>query len=146
MVIMGTNAVLHASLYENELPEIQDWYDGYRFGGIEIYNPWSVINFFDQGHSGDYWTNTSGNSILYRLLQYRSMQQERDLYALLKGRNVQAVIRESLIYDDLNRDKDALYSMLRATNHEAQSLPQAEGYSRRCRRFDIHDGRTCQLI
>lgn len=103
--------------HESKLPEIQAWYDGYRFGGIEIYNPWSVINFFDQGRSGDYWINTSGNSILYRLLRYRSVQQERDLYALLKGKRVQAIIRESLVYDDLNRDKDALYSMLVTTGY-----------------------------
>ena len=115
-----TDDVVHMAedlQHERELPEIEAWYDGYRFGGIEIYNPWSVINFFDQGHSGDYWINTSGNSILYRLLQYRSVQQERDLYALLKGKRVQAIIRESLVYDDLNRDKDALYSMLVTTGY-----------------------------
>lgn len=103
--------------HEGELPEIQDWYDGYRFGGQEIYNPWSVINFFDQGQIGDYWINTSGNSILHQLLQSRSLQQEKDLYALLKGQSVPAVIRESLVYEDLRKYKDALYSMLVTTGY-----------------------------
>ena len=103
--------------HEKELPEIQDWYDGYRFGGIEIYNPWSVINFFDRGRIGDYWINTSGNSILRQLLQFRSFQQEKYLYALLKGQSVPAVIREGLVYDDLKRHKDALYSMLVTTGY-----------------------------
>lgn len=103
--------------HEGELPEIQDWYDGYRFGGQKIYNPWSVINFFDQGRSGDYWINTSGNSILHQLLSSRSPQQEKDLYALLKGQSVSAVIRESLVYEDLKKYKDALCSMLVTTGY-----------------------------
>lgn len=60
---------------EDRLPEIRKWYDGYRFGEAEIYNPWSVINFFRNDCFGDYWVNTSGNGILRALLEKADAQR-----------------------------------------------------------------------
>ena len=70
---------------EELLPDIKKWYDGYHFGSAEIYNPWSVLNFFKQKRLGDYWVNTSGNTILGSLLQHQTAKQEEDLLALLRG-------------------------------------------------------------
>ena len=80
------------------LPDLKKWYDGYLFGGAEIYNPWSIINFFRHGEVGDYWVNTSGNGIIREMLRHVTADTEGDLLALLQGCQVTALIREGVIY------------------------------------------------
>ena len=99
------------------LPALKEWYDGYRFGGAEIYNPWSVINFFRRREVGDYWVNTSGNSIIREMLRHVTAETERALTSLLHGQSITALIREGLIYEDIGRDTDALYTMLLTTGY-----------------------------
>ena len=99
------------------LPDIQTWYDGYHFGNQDIYNPWSVINFFDQKTLDDYWINTSGNSILNQLMLSLSDEKQQDLLSLLRGDSVAAMIREGIIYDEIGNDEDALYTMLLTTGY-----------------------------
>ena len=102
---------------EELLPDIKKWYDGYHFGSAEIYNPWSVLNFFKQKWLGDYWVNTSGNTILGSLLQHQTAKQEEDLLALLRGTHVFAVVREGVTYEEIHHSRDALYIMLVATGY-----------------------------
>ncbi len=104
--------------HEDKLDEIRDWYDGYNFSGHEIYNPWSVINYFDRGcEAAPYWVNTSGNSILAELLEHADETQERNLYALLQMETIGIQIKDSVIYSDIYRDKAALYTMLLTTGY-----------------------------
>ena len=103
---------------EAKLMEIRAWYDGYRFGGHEIYNPWSVINyFFYQQKPGAYWVNTSGNSIVAELLHRTDAEQQRRLLELLQGNDVVVNLREGVIYPDIYTDQDALYTMLVITGY-----------------------------
>lgn len=102
---------------ESYLPELKHWYDGYHFGKAEIYNPWSVINFFRRKEVGDYWVNTSGNSIIQHMLQHLDAEKEDVLLSLLHGESVTAAIREGVIYDDIDRDEDALYTLLLTTGY-----------------------------
>lgn len=99
------------------LPALKAWYDGYLFGGAEIYNPWSIVNFFRHGDVGDYWVNTSGNGIIREMLRHVTAETETDLLSLLQGRHVTALIREGVIYEDIGRDTDALYTMLLTTGY-----------------------------
>lgn len=99
------------------LPALKAWYDGYLFGGAEIYNPWSIVNFFRHGDVGDYWVNTSGNGIIREMLRHVTAETEMDLLSLLQGRHVTALIREGVIYEDIGRDTDALYTMLLTTGY-----------------------------
>mgnify|MGYP002658357726 FL=1 len=99
------------------LPALKAWYDGYLFGGAEIYNPWSIVNFFRHGDVGDYWVNTSGNGIIGEMLSHVTAEPETDLLSLLQGRHVTALIREGVIYEDIGRDTDALYTMLLTTGY-----------------------------
>lgn len=99
------------------LPDLKKWYDGYLFGGAEIYNPWSIINFFRHGEVGDYWVNTSGNGIIREMLRHVTADTEGDLLALLQGCQVTALIREGVIYEDIGHDTDALYTMLLTTGY-----------------------------
>lgn len=98
---------------EDKLPELKSWYDGYQFGNVEIYNPWSVINFIrNRCKFQPYWLNTSGNSILKALLAHIDARKEKDLMGLLEGKAVSTPRRENIIYADLNSDRNTLYMML----------------------------------
>ena len=98
--------------------EVKQWYDGFTFGRhTDIYNPWSVINFFDQKVLDDYWINTSGNSILNQLMLSLSDEKQQDLLSLLRGESISAMIREGIIYDEIGNDEDALYTMLLTTGY-----------------------------
>ena len=99
------------------LPKLKSWYDGYKFGAAEIYNPWSVNNFFKKNEIDEYWVRTSENSILKYMLEYLDPEEEAALLSLLHGESVTAVIRESVIYDDIGQDMDALYTMLLTTGY-----------------------------
>ncbi|MBE6103246.1 MAG: hypothetical protein E7200_14495 [Selenomonas ruminantium] len=102
----------------DKLEEIRAWYDGYSFGGQEIYNPWSTVNYFRNDCTpAAYWVNTSGNAILGHLLKEAKPEQVRDLYALLEGGTVRAQLVEGAIYDDIYKSSRALYSMLLNTGY-----------------------------
>lgn len=117
------------------LPDIQAWYDGYHFGKADIYNPWSVINFFDKQTLADYWVNTSGNAILRQLMKQTDEEQKEALLSLLHGDSVTAVIREGVIYDDIGENPDALYTMLLTT-----------GYLTAIHKQNTFGGQLCRLV
>ena len=104
--------------HADKLPELRYWYDGYRFDGKEMYNPWSVINYFDRGCRAEtYWGNTSGNAILAELMTSADRAHFETLEALLHGGTVTAFLREGVIYSDIGEDQDALYTMLCTTGY-----------------------------
>lgn len=116
---------------EEKMDEIRDWYDGYQFCGEEIYNPWSVVNYF--GHHcevGPYWVNTSGNGILKELMRYASLEQMENIHRLLQGGTVQAFLREGVIYSDIGEDEDALYTMLLTTGYLTSVRAEMQGLER----------------
>ena len=101
-----------------KVDEIRDWYDGYNFSGYEIYNPWSVINYFHDGcKPRPYWVNTSGNSILKTMLLHVDEKRRADLAGLMRGETVLSALDEGLIYSDIFKNKDALYTMLLTTGY-----------------------------
>ena len=102
----------------DKLPEIRYWYDGYRFDGNEIYNPWSVINYFDQGCRAEaYWVNTSGNAILAELMTSADRDHFEMLDTLMRGGTVTSFLNEGVIYSDIGENQDALYTMLATTGY-----------------------------
>ncbi len=101
----------------SRIEEIRSWYDGYHFGSQEIYNPWSVVCFFDEGELGDYWIHTSGNAILQKLLPTAGAAEEENLLSLMRGGPVSVVLQESLIYSDIENHPDALYTLLLTTGY-----------------------------
>ena len=102
----------------DRLPELKKWYDGYRFGQVEIYNPWSVINFIKNGCKfRSYWLNTSGNSILKVLLEHVDGRRQEELEGLLQGKPVEAPVLENLVYADIHSNRNALFMMLLTTGY-----------------------------
>lgn len=104
--------------HEDKLPKIQQWYDGYRFAGIDIYNPWSVLNYFDSNcRPQPYWANTSSNAILKQLLKNTSQEQQNNLLRLLRGQNIAAIVDEGIVYEDIDTQVDALYTVMLTTGY-----------------------------
>lgn len=115
--------------HEDKMVEIKAWYDGYDFQGNEIYNPWSVLNYFSnhcKPHA--YWVNSSGNSILQEMLVHAKRPVFDGLSGLLQGKPVQAVVREGFIYRDIYRNKNALYTMLLTTGYLTTKGLEDKGY------------------
>ena len=110
------------NLNEN-LSVIKEWYDGYRFGDTEIYNPWSVLNYMqDARASADtfpmpYWSNTSSNEIIRQLIT-ESDEDTRDLVeGLVNGDSVTAAIHEDIVYADINVNQESIWSFLLFTGY-----------------------------
>ncbi len=93
--------------------ELKDWYDGYLFGGKEIYNPWSVINYISRGCIPQaYWVNTGKNEILEDVLKFATDDITERLYALLQGEQVFARIDQNVVYRSLSEEPANIYSLL----------------------------------
>ena len=103
---------------EEKLPEIKTWYDGYCFGCQEIYNPWSVLNYFHSGcQAAPYWLNTSDNQIVRELLEHATDDVRQELTGLMNGAQLETILDESVSYPDIYKRKDALYTMLLMTGY-----------------------------
>ena len=99
--------------HSDRVKEIKHWYDGYTFSGQEIYNPWSVINYFQQGCLPQvYWLNTSGNAIIGEMMEHADSSDDEKIVDLLDGKPVEVVVDEAIVYSDIFTNKDALYTML----------------------------------
>lgn len=111
-------AMFHELHLDDKLSEAQSWYDGYRIGGYEIYNPWSVLNYIDNHcQPRAYWVRTSGNGILRALMRGADTLQISMLQQLLKGDSIRLTLNESIIYPEIGQDKSALFTMLLTTGY-----------------------------
>ena len=93
--------------------EVKLWYDGFIFGGeTDIYNPWSIINYLDKKQFGTYWANSSSNSLAGKLIREGSKELKTSFESLLRGESITAEIDEQLVYDQLDDDEQAVWSLL----------------------------------
>ncbi|MBO5537325.1 MAG: AAA family ATPase [Clostridia bacterium] len=103
---------------EKEKQEVKDWYDGFTFGSItDIYNPWSVTNFLDKGKLDKYWANTSENSLVGTLLRRGDPEIKSQFEILMKGGSVTVPVDEQIVYNQLDTDPEAVWSLLLATGY-----------------------------
>lgn len=111
------------------IDEIRRWYDGYRFGRSEVYNPWSVLNYFDSGcEPRDYWGNTSGNSVLGGFVSRADARTLDTLYRLCEpGGNVSAPLDLNVVFPDADAASPALWSMLYLAGYLTTDEPQHTG-------------------
>ena len=104
----------------NEKKEkVKWWYDGFVFGKQrDIYNPWSIINFLDtNGKFDTYWANTSSNRLVSKLLQEGSNRLKITFENLLKGETIHCSIDEQIVYNQLDDDDDAVWSLMLASGY-----------------------------
>ena len=99
---------------EDKLPEIKTWYDGYDFGGTEIYNPWSVLKYFKCKCKPDaYWLDTSSNDLITEIVQELPFHMERRLHALMKGETITVPMTKELgPYKLIRENENTLYALL----------------------------------
>jgi hypothetical protein len=93
---------------------LKEWYDGYRFGGSDIYNPWSVLSFFAKGREPQpYWTNTSGNAIIAKAAESTERSVRSGMLSLLEpGAVVRAPVDPNITYGELDHDPFGMWSVL----------------------------------
>lgn len=97
----------------NKVEELKSWYNGYRFGRREIYNPWSVINYVSKGCIPQaYWVNTGKNEILGNILRSAAANVSERLFSLLNGETILARINQNIVYPTLSADPSSVYSLL----------------------------------
>ena len=77
---------------EYELPDVKSWYDGYKFGNSEVYNPWSILNFLQHKELEAYWVKTSSNFLIKEALKNTNLDVKESLENLFNGENVEEVI------------------------------------------------------
>lgn len=98
---------------EEKLSELREWYDGYRFGNTEIYNPWSVANYFyNNCQAKPYWTNTSDNEIIREIMESLSSDMAENLFSLMQGKSVQTSLNMDVIYPRITDGTDTIFSFL----------------------------------
>lgn len=99
---------------ESAVALAREWYDGYRFGSVDVYNPWSVLSFFDNRcMPGAYWGNTSGNGVLGDMVKTADEATLGKLYRLLEpGGTVEEPLDLSVVFPDVGAREEALWSML----------------------------------
>jgi hypothetical protein len=95
------------------LSTVQEWYNGYLFGGHVIYNPWSVLSFLSYGGDPEpYWLSTSSNDLIKHVLGVRATRIQPVFERLLAGGSVDQILDENLALDELERSDRALWSLL----------------------------------
>ena len=118
---------------EDNLKIVKQWYDGYRFGESEVYNPWSVINYVDscyhdkKAFAKPYWSNTSSNSIVKNLIEQADISVKQEIERLIEGGTIEKPIHEDITYDDMNSTQDNLWNFLFFTGYLKKISERQEG-------------------
>ena len=103
--------------------EVRDWYNGYDFGGKNVYNPWSTIYYVDDhaaGHDAfpvSYWANTSSNSIVRDLISRADSETKAEIERLIGGGSIEKPVHEDITYGEIYEKQDNLWNFLFFTGY-----------------------------
>ncbi len=124
---------------DSHFDEIKEWYDGYHFGRADVYCPWDVINHVDhlrddsKAKPQTYWINSSGNSLVRRLINRADSSTKDEIERLIAGEAIEKVIRQDLTYDEIENSIDNIWSVLFTTGYLTKigevKLPDSESYA-----------------
>lgn len=115
---------------DDKYNELCEWYDGYRFGNTEIFNPWSVINYIsDNCFPKAFWQSTGSNEIIGEIIQAATPEITKGLYKLLCGEKIAAYIDTGVIYPEVQNNPYSIYSFLLVAGYlkVANIYPQSDG-------------------
>lgn len=117
-----TQEEVSAALQEFGLPDkeelVKDWYDGFTFGNrTDIYNPWSIINYLEERKFSTYWANTSSNSLVGKLVREGSRDVKIIMEDLLNGGVLHTKIDEQIVFNQLDHNEYAIWSLLLASGY-----------------------------
>ena len=97
----------------DKVNELCEWYDGYRFGHTEIFNPWSVVNYFSNAcKPGCYWVSTGSNEVIGEVLTHADEETYNRLHALLERESFLTYVDTSVIYPQIQKNPSSIYSFL----------------------------------
>lgn len=116
--------------YEDKYQEILEWYDGYRFGNTEIFNPWSVINYIsDECFPKAFWQSTGSNDIIGEIIKTATPEITENLYKLFCGNTITTYVDTSVIYPEVQNNPYSIYSFLLVAGYlkVAAIYPQNDG-------------------
>lgn len=124
---------------DSHFDEVKEWYDGYHFGRADVYCPWDVINHVDHLRDDSdakpqtYWINSSGNSLVRRLINKADSSTKDEIERLIAGEAIEKVIRQDLTYDEIENSIDNIWSVLFTTGYLTKigevKLPDSESYA-----------------
>ena len=124
---------------DSHFDEVKEWYDGYHFGKADVYCPWDVINHVDhlrddsEAKPQTYWINSSGNSLVRRLINRADSSTKDEIERLIAGEAIEKVIRLDLTYDEIDNTIDNIWSVLFTTGYLTKigevKLPDSESYA-----------------
>ncbi|MCI9389529.1 MAG: AAA family ATPase [Lachnospiraceae bacterium] len=101
-----------------EQQRVREWYDGFTFGSRrDVYNPWSIINYLKTRQVGAYWVNTSSNSLADKLIREGSAEIKKTMEDLLEGKVFHTWIDEQIVFNDLDKNEAAVWSLLLASGY-----------------------------
>ena len=111
-------AALEECGLSGEKEQVKRWYDGFIFGEHrDIYNPWSILNFLAKGKIDTYWANTSGNALVNKLVREGNTDIKNAFEDLLKGKSINCPIDEQIVYNQLDDNDGAIFSLLLASGY-----------------------------
>ena len=124
---------------DSHFDEVKEWYDGYHFGKADVYCPWDVINHADHLRDDSdakpqtYWINSSGNSLVRRLINRADSSTKDEIERLIAGEAIEKVICQDLTYDEIENSIDNIWSVLFTTGYLTKigeaKLPDSESYA-----------------
>ncbi|PMC68562.1 9-O-acetyl-N-acetylneuraminate esterase [Fusobacterium nucleatum] len=88
---------------EYEIEDVKKWYDGYKFGNSEVYNPWSIINYLRTKELQAYWVNTSDNALIYDNLKNSTVDVFNNLQTLFEGKEIKKEISPFFTFEELSK-------------------------------------------
>ena len=107
----------------HKFPLIKEWYNGYVFGNVNVYNPWSVISFIgdlqvDENElPASYWANTSSNSIVRTLIEMADDETRSEIEQLIAGKTIEKQVHEDITYDEIYKTMDNLWNFMFFTGY-----------------------------
>ena len=123
-------ALLEYYGFMDKYNRIKEWYNGYRFGDLDIYCPWDVVSYCHAlkmnplTEPQNYWVNTSSNSIIRKFIERADGTTKEEIEQLIHGKSIKKKIRQELTYRDLDSKIDNLWSILFTTGYLTQSKVQ----------------------
>ncbi len=118
---------------EARFSETKEWYDGYRFGNVDVYCPWDVINHIDRikddpnARPEAYWINTSGNDLVKRFVDKANRTTRNEIEQLIAGNAIEKTLRLDLTYDEIDNSIENLWSVLFTTGYLTQAGMREDG-------------------
>lgn len=112
------SAALREYGMQEKLPLVKKWYDGFTFGSRkDVYNPWSILNYLKTEKLATYWANTSSNHLVDQLIREGNTKIKISMEDLLNGKHLYKEIDEQIIFDQLEHDENAIWSLFLASGY-----------------------------